>query len=55
MNPTSGHLPTTVEHIDDIVELTYSALVVSDREPAALDKPSTFDEQFFVEWEVPQG
>lgn len=46
--------PPAVERIDDVLELTYSALVVSDRQANSADRPASFDEQFFVEWEVPE-
>lgn len=50
MLPTSsGPLPA-VEHIDDVIELTYSGLVVTDRHARTHDD---LDQQFFVEWEVP--
>lgn len=55
MNLNSGRIPS-VERIDDVVELTYSALVVSDREESSeTQRDTTFDQQFFVDWEVPQA
>ncbi|MFP5319888.1 MAG: hypothetical protein ACLGI2_16540 [Acidimicrobiia bacterium] len=54
MLPTSsGPLPA-VENIDDVIELTYSGLVVTDRQARTHDRPDELDEQFFVEWEVPE-
>ncbi len=55
MIPSSPVSLPHVERIDDVVELTYSGLVVSDRQVTGDEHRPDFDEQFFVEWEVPEA
>jgi hypothetical protein len=54
MIPSSPASPPLVERIDDIVQLTFSGLVVADRQETGDEHRPSFDEQFFVEWEVPE-
>lgn len=54
MIPSSPVSLPLVERIDDVVELTYSGLAISDQQVPPDEGRPRFDEQFFVEWEVPE-
>lgn len=54
ISTTSGPIPS-VERFEDLVALACSDLVVTGVQARPEPSPRSGDEQFFVEWEVPQG